>query len=72
MLIYVASIFPQWIAYVLAFAVLVKMLNQYRTDYRQIVSNLAVIIVLVAVGIYMETMINPFIIKWVYSLCSFV
>ncbi len=71
-LIYVASIFPQWIAYVLAFVVLVKMLNQYRRDYRQMVSNLAVIVVLVAVGIYMETMINPFIIKWVYSLCSFV
>ena len=41
-------------------------------ENRQMVSNLAVIVVLVAVGIYMETMINPFIIKWVYSLCSFV
>lgn len=66
--IYVASIFPQWIAYILAFVFLVKMLNQYRRDYRQIVINLAVIILLVIVGIYLETMINPFIIKWVYSL----
>jgi len=68
-LVYIASIFPQWAAYIFAFVILVKMLSENKRDCRQMIVNFAVIVLLVVIGIYLETMINPFVIKWIYNLC---